>query len=373
MTNSRFLLILVFALSAAFLVQVVAGAAQEKPVAPPTDAEFQAQIKRLDQKNPVAERLAAVQWLDDHSKAKNAGLAIPQLEQTIRRDPESKVREQAVVCLGWIVMKRKEPCPLLIIETILDKDLYVSQMADGITGNFKKLAPGSVEVLLRVAESDDARIRGSSLLHLARFAGKDKNVLAVIEKATRDKNPIVRCSAQNALFQANDNLEEYLVSLLRLQEDTEAVWGPMDADTKEGMEEITQRNLAVLSSVLQINHWTENRADDLARVLIKLLASDSPKVRRGAARLVGASAVRVDSKKFELNDVKKQLFPGEEPIDPANPPVRSKAAIVLEKLKVEDRLREMLESDKDPSVRSAVRVALERFAKTRPGKGKAMR
>lgn len=370
MTISRFLQVLCLALPAAFLVPAVADGAQEKALLPPTDAEVQAQIKHLDQKNTVAERLAALEWLHGHAKAKNAGLAIPQLERTIRRDPESKVREQAVACLGWIVRKRKEPCPLLIVETILDKDLYVSQMADGITGNFKKLAPGSVEVLLRCAESEAPRIRGGSLSHLARVAGKDKKVLAVIEKAKSDKNYGVRHNAHCALFQANDNLEEILVYLIRLQEDTDAVWGPVDAKTKDGMEEITRRNLAILASVLQINHWTENRAEDLARALLKLLASESPKVRRGAARLIGASAVKVDPNKFELNDVKKQLLPGDEPINAENPPERSKAANLLEKMKVEDRLREMLESDKDPSVRSAVRLTLERFAKTRPAKDK---
>jgi hypothetical protein len=85
-------------------------------------------------------------------------------------------------------------------------------------------------------------------------------------------------------------------------------------------------------------------------------------MRRGAARLIGASAVKVDLKD---TDWKKSLEQPEIPGQPPRPPQRSKVAGQFEKLKAEARLRELRDNDPDLSVRAAARTALERLASVR--------
>jgi HEAT repeat protein len=284
------------------------------------------------------------------------------LGRCIREDPDAGIRADAVGTLARIAEGRREPCPLVIIEAMLDKDEQVSQTAGAQAGRFKTFAPGTVDVLLRCAGSDDPRLRGECLGHLARAGGKNKKALEVIEKATRDKSFGVRHNARVAMFQATDDLGEFLAYLICLQEDPDGVLGPVDADSEAGKRERTTRDLASLGAAMLVVEWSDRRPDDLAPALLKLLAAPSPTMRRGAARLIGASAVKVD---LADHDWDKLLVGPPEPPKAQKPPQRSNAAVRFEKLKAEDRLRELRDGDPDHTVRAAAHMALERFATVR--------
>jgi hypothetical protein len=116
--------------------------AQER-VEPPAEADFREQMKRLDPTTPAPGRSEALRWLSRHSGAKYAPLAVPALGLCIREDPDAGIRAGAVGTLARIAGGRREPCPLVIIEAILDKDETVSQTAGAHSGRFKTFAPAS--------------------------------------------------------------------------------------------------------------------------------------------------------------------------------------------------------------------------------------
>jgi HEAT repeat protein len=331
---------------------------------PPTDADVKKQIERLDPKKAEAERLDAAKWLGRHAKAKNANLGVPALERCIRTDPAADVRDAAVLGLAKIAKDRDESCPRAIVEAMLDKDVFVSQTADLVADWFKTFPPGSVEVLLRCAGSEDDNRRARSLGHLARAGGKDKQVIEAIEKATKDKSFGVRHNARVALFQATDNLAELLAYFVRLLDDSDSLLSPVDPTSEEGKRERTTRHLVSLGAAMLIVEWSDKRPDDLAPALLKLLESPSSQMRRGAARQIGASAVKVELTGL---DGKKEAKVPPEP-SKAEKPEPSNVAGRFEKLKAEDRLRDLRDNDPDDTVRAAARVALERLASVR-GKG----
>ena len=338
--------------------------AQEKVAPPPSDAELKQQLTRLENNIFDNERLEAIKWIERHAGAPNVHLAIPRLEQCIRADPNPLVRDAAVDCRAEVAKKRREPCPLVIVEAILDQDEMVSQSADCYAAHFSKFAPGCVEVLLRCAQSENDRVRhGGSLNHLAYAAGKDKRALEAIEKAMNDKSFGVRHNAHIAMFHANDNLEQLLTYFIRLQQDPDGVLGQVDKTTEDGKREVVIRDMVQVGSVGVIVEWSDKRAEDLAAALVKLLGSESPQLRRGAAYLIGASARKIvwPTGTAMEPDWKKFLDPPEKPVQPQKPPEKSKAAFQFEKLKVEDRLRELFQNDTDETVRAAAGIALERL------------
>jgi HEAT repeat protein len=353
---------LAIALGVALASPAVFGKEGAEP--PPSDTEIKEQIERLDPKTAEAERVDAARWLGRHAKAKNAHLAVPALERCIRTDPAADVRDAAVLGLAKMAKDRDEFCPRAVVEAMLDKDVYVSQTANIVAAWFKTFPPGSVEILLRCAGSEDDNRRGRCLGHLARAGGKDKRVIEAIEKATKDKSFGVRHNARVALFEATDNLAEFLAYLIRLLEDPDGVLSPVDAASEEGHRERTTRDLASLGAVLLIVEWSDKRPDELAPALLKLLESPSPQMRRGAARQIGASAVKVD---LADRDGKKgsDVAPAPSGVEKPQP---SNVAGRFEKLKAEDPLRALRDNDPDDTVRAAARVALERLATVR-GKG----
>jgi HEAT repeat protein len=317
----------------------------------PTDAEFKEQIARLEAKEK-ADRLDALSWLARHAKAKNAELAIPALERCIRADPEAPVRESAIVSRTDIALHLKKPCPLVIVEAMLDKDETVSQAADLLAGRFKQFEPGSLDVLLRVAQTDWGKYAGT-VMHLAKFGTKEKRAMAAIESALKDKSFGVRHNAHCARFQATDNLQEFLSYFIRVRDNPDRLLGDIDITSEAGKREKSFCNLAQIGAARLKAEWSETRADDFAAALLKLLDDPSPVLRRGATQDIGASAAKIDLSEFDpLN--KKQP-------EAKEPPQKSKVALKLAKLGVEARLRELRDSDPDKTVRAAARSALERW------------
>jgi hypothetical protein len=87
---------------------------------PDFDAEVRERIQQLERTKDQPARLEALQWLQMHAAAKNATLAIPALERTVRDDPVRKVREKAVLALFHFARKQKLPHPLTLVEAIFD-------------------------------------------------------------------------------------------------------------------------------------------------------------------------------------------------------------------------------------------------------------
>jgi HEAT repeat protein len=350
---------------AAFLLSIsgakLSGIVTPKRVdLPPTDAQFRAQVKKLDKTIPKEERLKAVEWLDRNCKSKDAKLAIPGLEQCIRADPEAKIRRTSIRSLAAIELNLKMPCPLVIVEAMLDKGEDVSVFACISASEFVRFAPKCREILLQCAQSDDVSLRSDSVGHLARGWKGDKEILKVLEAAINDKDFGVRHNAYTARFHATGNLKQYLVYLLLLQEDRESVLGPIDLNSEVGKREKESCDFIATCSCYMLAEWTETNPHDLAVALLELTESPSPTIRRGAARIIGASSEKVDLATLYPHHPSK---PAKAPAKPNGPPPPSKAAIELEKMKVRDRLHKLSEKDSDPTVRAAAEQALERFAK----------
>src|SRR5262249_23918060 len=164
--------------------------------------------ERLGRKDDKAMRLDAPRWIGWHRWAPNVKLAVPALERRIREDPVMEIRRDAVAVLCNIAKSLKQPFPPVVLEALLHKGDDVRWQVVAHIPLFKTFAPGSVEVLLRCARSENAHLRSDSLFLLAEAAGKDRKVLEVIEKAKQDRTFAVRHTAYCAMFKANDRLDE---------------------------------------------------------------------------------------------------------------------------------------------------------------------
>jgi hypothetical protein len=352
-------------LASLFLVAAVAQSADPAP----TDADFAEHLLKLSAKNTKADRIEAIRWLNGKSRAKNASLAIPALEKCIRDDQEMEIRRDAIMTLTTVVRNLDKPCPLVIIEMLEDKEDEVRWQAGTCAFLFKSFAPGSVDVLLRQVASDNAEVRSTGLLLVAHAGGKEKKVLDAIDKAKKDKVYDVRHSAHCARFTATDNLEEFLVYIIRTREDDDAVLAPVPADEEARKSDQCRRNLFIIGSALRLIEWSDGRSEELATVLLKLLDDKTPVMRRGAVNLIGASVNKIevpgnDTSKLSPFDLLPYVDPSIEgkPKKKEEPPQKSKVCLELEKRKVAEKLRKLRDDDPDGSVRDAAKSALEKLA-----------
>jgi uncharacterized protein (TIGR03067 family) len=191
----------------------------------------------------------------------------------------------------------------------------------------------------------------------------------------------VRCAAHAALFRARGNLDDYLTYLIRAREDPAVVLAPIPDDAELAKTDRLRRNLLIISSGLQLAEWSETRAEEFAALLATLLKDRSPVLRRGAANLIGATAVKIDLKKsrrpgdplgfaasgqdlwfiLPYIEPRKDTKQNQDP-QPKPRPEKSKVAHRLEQLGVQATLRKIRDDDPDHSVRAAARFALERLA-----------
>ena len=339
------------------LALISLGLNQPPDEPPPRAEDFNKRALQLDIKHRSAERLESVKWLIARADSIHASLAVPALERCLKTDPDADVRGQAVQCRAMIAAKRNESCPLSVVESMLDKDESVSQLASTCGELFKTFAPGSSDVLFRCTKSENTALRSGCLTLLARASGKDKKAVEAIRHARKDKNLVVRHSAHVALFQATDNLPEYLTYFIRLQEDPEGALGRPEGDAEDVNRERVTLELARLGSATVIAKWSDDRPSELAPTLVKLLGDPSPAMRRGAARLIGATSRKIDQKSAaEPSKGRKRT----------RPPEPSSAMPYFQKLNATARLRELAENDDDPTVRNAAAAAMKTLAAVQP-------
>jgi HEAT repeat len=341
----------------------------------PSAADFDAQLAKLTPTATAAERLAVAKWLLTNFPSQHSPRAVPALERLISKDPESEVRQKAVAALVQIVHRHDIQCPLGLIVALRDPVDEVRWEASVLGGPFKKrLAPGVLDALIAAASDERTAVRSTCLIHLANAASKDVKARAVIEKAKEDKTFEVRHTAHCAWFIATDDMVAFLTYTIRVRDEPKAVLDALAEGSEEAKLQQCQRNLFLLGSASRIVDWTEERPDDLAAALLKLLDDKSAAMRRGAVDLMGASARKVDNRrdllaafdsgKSALESLLPYLDPeGMPPKEKPTPAPRpSKAYASLLARNADDRLRDLARKDSDETVRTAAQRALERFA-----------
>ncbi len=400
-------------------VAVLAPHARAQIDAPLSQAQVVQRLRGLLPDNDRDVRLAALQAVWEFAHSPSAAYALPALEQSLRQERDDELRQRAAGALGFIVHRLQRPCPLALLEAMHDPADPVRYEASMWAGLCRTYAPGALDVLLRGAKSDSAEIRSSSVLILARAAPHDPRALAAMEQATQDRAFAVRHNSRIALFTARDKLDEHLPYVIRLREDPDSVLRPVPPDNETANQERVAANLAVLGGVFQLIKWSDERADELADVLMKLLRHESAIMRRGAANLIAAVVVRVDltlpqrdgdeplnrprwsesgwwksiapyidSGADSGTNVARSLLqtPSAEAANPsvdpyrvrdgeelpleAPPPTRlpekSKVALRLEALGVAAALERLCDTDPDATVRAAAARALQRLASFGP-------
>jgi hypothetical protein len=282
--------------------------------------------------------------------------------------------------MGNIEKHLDHPCPVVLVEALLDKDDNVRYAAGAEIWFLRKsAAPGCVNVLLRGVRDDRDDIRNDCVMFLGHLAPKDARSLAAMDAAKTDRAYIVRNSAYCAKFIATDDLDENLRYMIRTREEPEEALKPAPLDTELAKRDRCARNLVEVASAMRLVEWSENRADQFAAELMKLLGDDSATTRRGAARIVGFASRKIAlAKQDEIGQMTRGLLPflaadheiiPKDSKPPANEkPEPSKLLYRLETLQVTERLKKMREADPDPTVREVAAWALERLEAVRPKK-----
>jgi hypothetical protein len=230
-----------FVLVVALVISVGTAIVARDP--PPKDAAFAEQLRGLDPVNDKAGQLRTLRWISQHANDTNAAQAIAALERCLRDDPTGEVRQRAVAVLSQLAKRVGQPCPLAIINALDDSVAEVRYAAATWAGRFKTFAPGSAEILLRGVKADNAELRSTSLLLLARAAGRDPKALDAMQKARKDNAFEVRHNAHIALFLARNQLAEHLPYLIRVREDAASILTPDPADSDVAKQERVQLNL----------------------------------------------------------------------------------------------------------------------------------
>jgi hypothetical protein len=331
---------------------------------PSPDDQLAEKIRALDPGRPRAERLQAVKWINSNRARKEAARAIPALERCIKKDGDVEVRVKAVEALSMVAYQiRPRTCPLSVLEALTDPHEDVRNIAMGGSGMFDRVAEGGVPLLLKLTEATDAGVRGHAVLMLAHAEGKNPKSLLVARRATKDRDEGVRHDAHSAVFQITGRLEDAVPYWLRTQE---TIWEvspsrPEPALTTE--KERARRNLHRLASFGRLYDLGEERTEEMARLLVRLLESKSADARRVTAAYIGnLGHFRVTY----LENPIRYAFP--KPVSKREvPPFKGEAR--LRALKVEDRLRKLADKDNDAAVREAARYALKQLATpTKPKK-----
>jgi len=325
------------------------------------ETRFREQVRQLDPRKSKKERLAALKWIENHLKREEAARAVPALERCLKKDPDADVRGQAVQHLAMIAFYRKQPCPLVVVETMLDPDAGVRNLAGSCAWMFKTFSSGAVPVLLRCMKSDDPEDRNTAVTLLGRAGGKSEKTVQVVGEATRDKEYFVRHNARIALFSLSDKLEDIVPYCVRVQIELPAS-APRPERTEEVKRDRDRRGLLLMASLMKLADLLESRPDECAKLLKALLQDRAASTRRATAFTL-AEMVRVAREKNFAAETK--LTPT--PEDMFKPFVAS--VTVLRKQKVDAILKKLSDDDPDTGVRATARRALREFeAAQRPSR-----
>jgi HEAT repeat protein len=334
------------------------------PIFPaPTAEEVTQQIQRLGPKTDKAERLAALRWITQRVGSKETDRAIPAVTRCVKEDSEPEVREEAVNALARLAWQRKQPCPVVLVEAILDKNFGVHLRSSGWVDQYPVLPPEAAPVLLRGARSDNPDVRACVLMPLGKLARKDKALLPALQERTKDKDWTVRNNAYVALYKATDRLDDYLGYLARERAAASESLLARKEESEDEKRHCTERTLLWISSAGLLCEWLEPRPKDLARTLTRMLEDVAASERIAGAMLLADFAYVYRDIKITPQGERGKKSRRWVPEFPTRntPEVQAEKAAQLAKqmreLGVLDRIHKLTLRDPDKEVRDAAKVA----------------
>ena len=288
-------------------------------------------IANLDPSRAKADRLAAIRWLKKQSEDAEALQAVEALTAACNEE-DAEIRRESVITLGILCYRNDQPCPLVLVEAMLDPDKRISTNARAVVGFCKVVPKEAVPLLLKCAADLNGDVRSIALMPLARAGGKDPMVLAVLHQAAHDRYVHVRTNAAAAIWQMTGDLSQVVPCWLLLTEDSE---GP----AAEGDLEKESLNIAAFAGAMMLRKQSLARPREMCDVLVKLVDSNHQALRRAAVRNLRAMAM-------------------------ASPEAKQ----VLEEQGVPELLKK-LSDDTDDKVASMAALGLQEFTKQDPADG----
>jgi hypothetical protein len=331
----------------------------------PTAAELTQQIQRLGPKNDKAARLDALRWIDLRLRSDQVDPVIPALSRCVKDDPEPEVRSRAIAVLARMERQGKRPCPVALIEAMLDKTDIVRWEAGVQVGLFPDLAPGAAPVLLRGTKSEDPDVRGNVLFPLGKAARKDPKLLPALRERTKDKDWFVRDCAHIALYRATEQIDDYLRYLARERAAAHKAWPPRKEESEEEKRLRARRNLLLIGGSVLLSEWLQTRPKDLSGTLGRALEDEAASERSAAALLLADfAALYRDMKSTPRGERGKDRVPPPPVFPAANTPAEqaeraARLADQMRELGVLGRLRKLADRDPDKEVRRAAAEALK--------------
>jgi hypothetical protein len=352
----------IFSVLVFFFAQVHAG----EPVS--NEADFKDRMEKLGPKNSQKNRLEALEWIIERSEEPFVKAALPALESLAKNEKDDKVRTQVVLAIVRIGLDQnpKIQCPMVLLEALEDKCVYVRQYAT-LAGQFRKFPPNALEFLLRLEKEGIPDMRSDVHLLLAIVGKKDERVLKILRAATKDKDARIRHNAHIFVFKVTNKLEDIVPYFLSYHADcTLAPPLPPGASEKE-LSDRVDRDLTHSPIMAGLLEHAKKRTDELATLLLQEAEqTDESARRRNAIIFLGQcfSAYSLDeSEVFRAFGVPK-------PEDLKDVTVVVKTVLIpprelvsrLQEMKVDKRLTTISTNDKDTEVRKAAAEALERIA-----------
>jgi len=324
------------------------------------------QLKVLSNADASADsRVMAVEWLGKNIRDPGDGETVAALEKCMK-DANAKVRARAVEARGNVAMQMRAPCPVSVIEAMLDGDAEVREHALNWSGVFPpgRYSQDAAPALLRCVKSDHQWVRSLAVLLLAELPKKDETFLKVARQLASDKHLLVRNDAQSALYRMTGKLDDIVPYCLRLR--VEARDAARIQTDKLPKEEQVQKNLVALGVNNRLYHLVEDRTDDLARHLFGLLADNDATLRRVAAVFL-ADWFRGQTQPAGGKDA--LIWDAVQPSWPFDPEAQRKKREAAAKkhvtfnqrlgeLGLEKRLRQLRDADSEALVRGAAAQAL---------------
>jgi HEAT repeat protein len=291
--------------------------------------EIDRHIERLAKDQKKADRQKAMEWLRK-SKEADATKAIPALTKCLE-DEDPEIRGDACLALAEIAFLNKLACPLPVLNALFDPSADVRMTAASYVDVYSKYPDETRKLLRRAMNHKDAHVRANIPIVLAKVGGNDEEILADLRKATEDTEPQVRHNAFIALWNLTKDLPLLVAHLLDAVEAAAELGSPKEQETPEMKTRRAMIEFIALGSAMRLRELGEKQPADLAPVLIKLLSDKSARLRRLAARTLGATArinddARAVLKKLEADKELMKLF------DDPNEEVRAEAKKALKRI-----------------------------------------
>jgi HEAT repeat protein len=235
-------------------------------------------LKDLAAGRPKATRLAAMRKLSEKSSVR----ALPALRLCIN-ESDAEIRDHALNSLAQICFLAKQGCPLELVQRLNDPDKNVRDCASSNLTLFEQLPKEALPFILKGIESNDPYVRSAVSMALSSFGTKNASVLAALQKATADRNLLVRNNAQISLWKITGNLEPLV--RFRLEVISTIASDGIDNQSKPRPPRNNEQTV-LLASRIQLEKFGREHLKDLAAILRKFLLdqSESAVIRGASAR-----------------------------------------------------------------------------------------